>query len=615
MSEERKLLEERVEVLSGEVAALNRRVAQLAALVGAPELTEQLPAGGAAPLAAEAGEMPEPGIPEDASEELLTWAGRAALLPRLSTLCFLLVIALVLRTITDNGLVNALAGSLLGMGYAALVIAAGWYKYRRGSPLAPVFAACGAVLMFSIVVETHLHFAVLSSVPAYLLLFMVGVAMTALSHLFKVAVPVTVGALGVCLAGVAIDYPNPFFPYLAMLLLLANLLGFYASRIHRCSWLRWLVLFVTLFVQQVWAFKLGLALFRHEQPAAFLAQQWFVPTVVMMTACFLAIAVLGIFRSGASGVSRFDYSLPTINVVWAFASVQYVVTAAGGNKMLLGFFALTVAAGHLAAAFWLAGRHVERAPGTNSFAFAGAVLLALALPVAAGSLLTTLPLLSGLAFGLAIVSRNWQSGGVRATSYLFQIYAATGLVLQLRGIPQPGDVATGAVVAATLAAIGFCHYRWCRANAPPALSRFFSRYDKKDLSASLVLTATLVSGFFVLRGASYLALRHIPGDLNNSFRCAQTIIINGGAALLMLLAYRRTNKELRNVAVLITLLGAMKVFLYDLLGTSGLPRVLSIFSFGLAAALESLLLGRWQVQASRQQAGEEEVARSPSPAE
>ena len=111
--------------------------------------------------------------------------------------------------------------------------------------------------------------------------------------------------------------------------------------------------------------------------------------VVVMTAGFLLIAILGIFRSGSERISRFDFSLPTINVVWAFASVQYVLTAMGGNKMLLGLFGLTVAAGHLAAAFWLAGRQVERAPGTNSFTFAGAVLLALSLPVAAGSMLTT----------------------------------------------------------------------------------------------------------------------------------------------------------------------------------------------------------------------------------
>ncbi|HEY5973945.1 MAG TPA: hypothetical protein VIU41_04325, partial [Geobacteraceae bacterium] len=456
-------------------------------------------------------------------------------------------------------------------------------------------------LMFSIVVETHLHFAVLSSIPAYALLFVVAGVMTLLSHLYAVTVPVTVGSLGLCLAAVAIDYPNPFFPYLAFLLLTANSLGYYASRIRRCSWLRWIVLIVTLLVQQVWAFKLGVSLFKHEQPAANLAQEWFVLMVVVMTAGFLLIAILGIFRSGSERISRFDFSLPTINVVWAFASVQYVLTAMGGNKMLLGFFGLTVAAGHLAAAFWLASRQVQRAPGTNTFAFAGTVLLALALPVAAGNMLTTLPLLSGLAFGLAYFSHKWQSGGVRASSYLFQAYAAAMLIAQLRGLPQAGEAATGAVVAATIAGITFVHYRWCRGTSPPAASQFFIRFDKHDRSGSLLLVATLVSTFFMLRGGVFLTLQGLPGNLANSFRGAQTVIINAAAICLMFFAYFRKNKEVRNVAILVTLIGGSKVFLSDLLGTNGLPRVLSVFSFGLAAALESLVLGRWQLTVNRQQ--------------
>src|SRR5665811_2235615 len=93
------------------------------------------------------------GEPDSLSDEVIHWASRASLFPRLATLCFLMVIALILRTITDNGLVNPLLGMGLGMGYAAALMVAGWYQYRRHSSLAPVFVACGAILMSSIVVE------------------------------------------------------------------------------------------------------------------------------------------------------------------------------------------------------------------------------------------------------------------------------------------------------------------------------------------------------------------------------------------------------------------------------------------------------------------------------
>ena len=112
---------------------------------------------------------PDDDMPE-LTEEVLGWASRNAVLPRLATVCFLMVIALVLRTITDSGLVNKLLGSGLGMGYATALMIFGWYKYGQESPLAPVFAACGVVLMSTIVVETHMHFKSLPLIPAYLTL-------------------------------------------------------------------------------------------------------------------------------------------------------------------------------------------------------------------------------------------------------------------------------------------------------------------------------------------------------------------------------------------------------------------------------------------------------------
>jgi hypothetical protein len=57
------------------------------------------------------------------------------------------------------------------------------------------------------------------------------------------------------------------------------------------------------------------------------------------------------------------------------------------------------------------------------------------------------------------------------------------------------------------------------------------------------------------------------------------------------------------VAILVTLIGAIKVFLYDLIGIHGLPLVFSVFSFGMAAAVESLALGKWQKQPELQTQG------------
>ena len=91
-----------------------------------------------------------------------------------------------------------------------------------------------------------------------------------------------------------------------------------------------------------------------------------------------------------------------------------------------------------------------------------------------------------------------------------------------------------------------------------------------------------------------LAMLLAPADLLNAFRCSQSAIINISAVMLMFAALLHGNKEVRNVAILVTVVGAIRVFLFDLIGTHGVPLVISVLSFGLATAIESVMLGRWQ---------------------
>ena len=107
---------------------------------------------------------------------------------------------------------------------------------------------------------------------------------------------------------------------------------------------------------------------------------------------------------------------------------------------------------------------------------------------------------------------------------------------------------------------------------------------------------SLSSGFFTFKVVLMQLLTLYAGaqEVPNVLRCGDSIAINAAAAGIMFFAFYRGNKELRNVAILATLVGAVKVFLYDLLGTHGFPLVASIFAFGVAAAIESVALGRWQ---------------------
>lgn len=596
MSEEKQGSEKKPEDAASQMEALIMRVAELEARLSSQ--SSQSPSI-SAPVQPQPTPRSEENLldePEDISEEVLSWASRAALLPRLSTLCFLMVVALALRTITDNHLIGTLAGSALGMGYAAALMIATWYLYRTESPLAPVFAACGTILMASIVVETHTHFQSLPLIPAYVTLMATGIGMTIISYQFKAFLPVSVGTLGMCLAGAAIDYPHPFFPYLSMILWTANLLGYYAAGLKRCSWLRWTVLIVTLVMLQLWGLSIGAALHRQQQPSPEIAPQWFLPVLGIFVASYLALSILGIVRSGGNRVSRFDFSLPTVIAVWAFSVSCSVISAQSGNLKVLGSVAAAAAFFYAGLAWWLAGRRLSGTPGTNSLVTGGAVLLIMGLPKALGNSLYALPLLAATAFALAIVSRAWSSGGVRFTSYLLQLATSAFLgMLVLTGGEQGGiNLPQAILVAALQGCIALAHYRWCRTNPPPAGSQFFGQVDRRDLGAAALLLATLANGFIMLRSGVYLSLLGGSDNLANSLRCSQSIIINIAATGLMLLAFAKRNKELRNIAILVTVIGAIRVFLYDMFGTHGLPLVLSVFSFGIAAAVESIILSRWQ---------------------
>ncbi|MSN25177.1 MAG: hypothetical protein GJV46_04835 [Geobacter sp.] len=530
----------------------------------------------------------------DVSEEVLTWVGRTSFLPRLAAVCFLMVIALILRTVTDSDLVNKLVGSGLGMGYATVLMVVGWYMYGKESPLAPVFTACGALLMSSIVVETHTHFQSLPIVPAYLTLIATGVGTAYISRKYNAFTPISVGILGMCFAGAAMDYPHPYFPYLSLVLFTANVLGYFAARMKQCSWLRWTVLVVSMVMLQFWGFRLGVTLRRGETMPPELAPDFFLPVLAVFLVTYFVLALLGVIRANNDKISRFDSMLPTINLLWAFSAALNVVNASGGNVTVLGVVGVLVAIGHIVVSFWLARRGGVGAPGASSFLFASGALLALILPAATGKFVPTLPVISLVAISMAVMSRVWKSGTVRFTTYIFHVYCCAALAFSLYGDGPKSMDAVNILPAGLLALIILYQYNWCRRWPPPVESSFFNSYDSNDRSAVLLLVAGLISGFYMVRLGIFQTLHMIPGDMQRDiFRSSQSVLINGSAIAMILFAYMRKDKEIRNVAILVTLVGAVKVFLFDLLGIHGLPLVMSVFSFGAAAAIESVALGRW----------------------
>lgn len=542
------------------------------------------------------------------SAAISSWAGNASLLPRVATICFIMVLALALRTATDNQLIQQQAGTLLGMGYAAVLILIGWFLYGRNGDNAPVFTGAGAFLLCSIVVETQAHFKTLTPVPAYFILMMMGTTLAAQSQKFQKAGPVIIGTLGMCLAGAAIDYPTPLFSYLAPLLLLANVLAFYASRLKSSSWLRWFVLALTVLIAQVWAMRLGMYLIADQVPPEPLAQSWFFPLVAIFGVAFVLSSFFSIWRTQEGKIALFDNVVPTLTAIWVVWSCHYVLERGGSELFGLGIVGVLAALLCYFLIHMLAQRKIEYTPGGTTLSMAGSLLLLLCLPLAVGYLVVAAAICSGVAVWLAYMSEKWRNSGVRCVSYLLQIAAGLSLVVALRAEPD------GANLIITLAGTGFAaiggiyHFIWSRNYPPLQVGKVFGHYDISDRSAALVLLSGLSAGFFQARALLYWGLHQMSGNQFGTFICLQSVLINSAIAVLMVLAWKRNSRELKNVAILVTLVAAGKVFMIDLLSTKGIPLVLSVLSFGVVASVESLVLSRWQKLDTAEKASSEEMA-------
>ncbi|OGQ95858.1 MAG: hypothetical protein A2521_01755 [Deltaproteobacteria bacterium RIFOXYD12_FULL_57_12] len=530
MLEAEKRLEQKVADLASEIALLHTHLEGLGRRLAALEQAGVSESRPTRPATLQRSPAPE---------DMLNLAESGAFLPRTAAICFLLVAALILRTITDNGIIDQQLGSLLGLGYAAALISWGWRLYATGNRLAPVFPVSGLLLLFSIILEAHGHFHTLSTMWAYGTLFIAGGSVTYLGLRFRARFTLCVAGLATGLVGLAIDFPYPVFPIPALLILAANLGASIASRRGLCPSLRWTTLLLSLIFWLFWSFKLSIPPVCDEPTAGLLYLAWFFPVLGLYLLFYLISGVINVLHRPQLGF--FDGVLPTISATGALlASLTVFGNWHEPRLAWLGIITILTGLVLLALAAWLARRHPKEGRGCNCFSFAGIILVAAGLAIAVKNLLWVLPVWAAAGYGLARLSARWQNGGVRVTSYLLQ--AATCLVAVLSGaITTVNNSSAPALLAAgCLTIISLLHYQWCRNNQPIAVqSAYFSWLDRQDLSAVVLLLAALVSGFCFFRLGLHAILSRTSADLEAAFKGGQTVLVNGGAILLLLTALRR----------------------------------------------------------------------------
>jgi uncharacterized membrane protein len=583
-----------VSSLADQVRALETKVDQLTHRL---EILEQGQASAQAQQISTTIAAPQQAVPQAAEQAALQGPpalfDTKALLPRISTICFLLVVALILRTITDNGFINIQAGSILGMIYAAILILFGWRLYGKNSQLAPIFPGCGILLLFSIVLETHGHYKTLSTNGAYLILFLAGLTVFILSMRHKASNLIFFGVPGTAAAAMAVGFPYPNYAVLSFVLLAAIFASSYAYKQLNCRYLRWLTLFVTILFWLLWTFKMAAIPRYTAEVVSSIDPNWFMPMLFVFWGAYLVTAVLNVLKTDLQ-LGIFESIIPTLTAAGVISAGYVALESWYESGYWFYGLMVVVATLHLGLATWLAKKGHKEATGVNVFILAGACLIVMTSAIIFKHLGYILPVWSVSALGLAILSAYLHNEGVRITSYLLQAAAcyaaiATGAVL------VPSEAPFGSALASlSLGLFSLIQYVWSRTNVPDGTnSFFFSRVDKKNYTAVILLVTGLFGTYFFAQLIAYYGLSSITENFIAPYKSGQSLIMNICAVILLYIALRRRNREILTVGSIVALVAGGKVFIFDLFGIKGIPLVLSVFSTGIVAAFGSVVMGKW----------------------
>ncbi len=551
-----------------------------------------LEAGQGIVAVAETGEVSaEPFVNMEPAEGLGDWLSKGALLQKMAAVCFILVFALLFRTVTDYGYVNVTVGSLLGLGYVSVLAIVGCVFYITGRQMANVFSICGFLLLFSIVFEGTGRFGAISTGVAYAILFAALVSSSVVAIRYRVAKLLAVSILGVMISSLAIGFPKINFPLSALLFLAANWVVIIASERQVSPKLKWPVTMLTLLLWALWAFKVYMPVSRGEAIPDYVYINWLLPFLV----CFGSLYFMTYLRRYFSEdkLTVYDAVIPTFNMLLLFLVGNVILHNYWQTGWLLGLLALMISFGHFAIGWRLSVNDPGRCAAVGGSFLAGTLMLAMGLPVMIGSIAWSVPFWSLAAYGLLRLSGRCDSAVIRVIAYIYQLFTFwLAMMLGVFVIAKTSSPEASLVAAAVLAVIGLLQFRWCRANPPP--DSLLTKVDGGDYMAVSLLMVSLAGFYFFFAMAIEMFAVQAMADPLNTIKCARSILINIAAIVLLIFGSKTHNLELVWIAVGLAIVGCIKVFLVDLFGASGLPLILSVLSFGIVALVGSVVMGRWQ---------------------
>jgi hypothetical protein len=581
MSDDRLTLEERVEKIARELQLLTAKVDRLAFRIDSSSPSSEFVQGRETVASTEA-RSPLP--PQS------DWTG-ATILAGTAAVCFLLVVALTLRTLVDNRIIDQPIGAIAGLAYASLILVYGYYRARSKRKFASLSTTCGVTLVLAIVLETHFRFDLLPAEAAYGILAATLFVMLVAGLRYCAYGPLDIAIPGISLVAMSMNFPNPDFVHLGCVLALGIIAAYAVTSDPRTRWLVWCMLALTAFFWIWWALKLRIPLLRHEELLPSLRENWYLPSLSLFV-------LLYVFQTSHTALSAkrplgaFECIVPSVTGLGAYAAARAIAVAEGYALDTLGWAGIGAALIYVAIAAWFAHRNDKARRAATWFAVASLALLALIVPETTPNAILTLVVWSLAAVAVSLFGRGRLGPAVQIAAILLQIYGcAFGAWHGIFGV----NVALPAAAAMAVLFVA-CAYHYGFVQRGPDAS--------KDRSAALpqtirpvaiaVFFVSVIYAFGAARLTLYTLLASALDDVWHYFECGQSMLINVGALLLAVLALKWKRNDFMATAVLVAILGALKVLTYDLLRTQGIPLVLSVFVFGVTTTAGSLIWNRWQ---------------------
>lgn len=530
-------------------------------------------------------------IKRSSEDKEWTRVGHEVLLPRIAAVCFMLVVALILRTVSENGMLDTKLGSYLGALYALALIGWGWILYGRADKLAPVFPACGVLLLYSIIYEANINFESLSIITTYSILLVTEIVVVAIGLRCRAVVLLYLSVLSSSVVGVALGFPEPFFAVLGLVLLVNNIAGHIAARRKISISLRWYTLFLSGLFWLLWTYKLNYSLNSAATNAQEIGLSWSMP-ILGLFYLFYLYSSLCQSRENAHKIGVFHGLMPVFNAAGTFWIVYFIAGPWLGERMIIGLGGVVVSGLYIALLFWLTRGGKYDFKGGKEYVAAATVLLISALPLVVPAI-WAMPIWVAAAAILTVQSSKWQSGAVRLISYAFQLFIVVFAFKAVNYEKSEVPWLLGFFLAAAMGFVCIRLYRWCRKNRPDYDSIFFKAIDPHDLTAALLLLIGLLHLYSMFRFGAFALVEVFFAQTTYAFACSKSIIINMGAVTMMVVGLRTKAKELLIVSVPLVIIGALKVFLFDLFRGQGMPLVLSVFSFGVVAVVSSITMKKW----------------------